>query len=86
MIRAERSSVAAVTAVAGPVRSLSPPRAILLGGLTVGDLVVLPLSALHGTGLPSALAVLLNGVLIHIVGVGTPSALFARAAQRVQAA
>ena len=177
MIRAERSSVAAVTAVAGPVRSLSPPRAILLGGLTVGvldgldallffglrngigpvriftgiaggllgrdaamagawptallglvlhflmattivtvfylasrrlpfltrrplvwgplygiavyltmNLIVLPLSALHGTGLPSALAVLLNGVLIHIVGVGTPSALFARAAQRVQAA
>lgn len=44
-------------------------------------LVVLPLSALHGTGLPRALPVLLNAVLIHIVGVGTPSALFARAAQ-----
>jgi uncharacterized membrane protein YagU involved in acid resistance len=43
-------------------------------------LVVLPLSALHGTGLPHALPVLLNGVLIHIIGVGTPSALFARAA------
>jgi hypothetical protein len=44
------------------------------------NLVVLPLSALHGTGLPSVLPVLLNGVLIHIIGVGTPSALFARAA------
>ena len=44
------------------------------------NLVVLPLSALHGTGLPSALPVLLNGLLIHIIGVGTPSALFARAA------
>lgn len=44
------------------------------------NLVVLPLSALHGTGLPQALPVLLNGVLIHIIGVGTPSALFARAA------
>lgn len=46
------------------------------------NLVVLPLSALHGTGLPPALPVLLNGVLIHIIGVGTPSALFARAATR----
>ena len=46
------------------------------------NLVVLPLSALHGTGLPSALPVLLNGLLIHIVGVGTPTALFARAATR----
>lgn len=44
------------------------------------NLVVLPLSALHGTGLPSALPVLFNGILIHIIGVGIPSALFARAA------
>ena len=44
------------------------------------NVVVLPLSALHGTGLPSAVPVLLNGILIHILGVGTPSALFARAA------
>jgi len=43
------------------------------------NLVVLPLSALHGTGLPQAVPVLLNGLLIHIIGVGTPSALFARA-------
>ena len=46
------------------------------------NLVVLPLSALHGTGLPQALPVLWNGVLIHLVGVGTPSAVFARAAQQ----
>jgi len=45
----------------------------------VMNLVVVPLSALHGTGLPHALPVLLNGILIHIIGVGTPSALFARA-------
>lgn len=51
----------------------------------VMNLVVLPLSALHGTGLPSALPVLLNGILIHIVGVGTPSALVARAAARANA-
>jgi len=44
------------------------------------NLVVLPLSALHGTGLPHAPPVLLNGLLIHIIAVGTPSALFARAA------
>jgi len=43
------------------------------------NLVALPFSALPGTGLPQAVPVLLNGLLIHIVGVGTPSALFARA-------
>jgi hypothetical protein len=43
------------------------------------NLVVLPLSALRGTGLPQAVPVLLNGLLIHILGVGMPSALFARA-------
>ncbi len=47
------------------------------------NLVVVPLSALHGTGLPHALPVLLNGILIHIIGVGTPSAWFARQAQVV---
>ncbi len=46
------------------------------------NLVVIPLSAIHGTGLPSALPVLVNGLLIHIFGVGIPSALFARAAER----
>ncbi len=45
----------------------------------VMNLLVVPLSALHGTGLPHALPVLFNGILIHIIGVGTPSALFARA-------
>jgi hypothetical protein len=40
---------------------------------------------IHGTGLPSALPVLVNGILIHIVGVGLPSALFARAAAPVPA-
>ncbi|HEV8399693.1 MAG TPA: hypothetical protein VGQ18_07615 [Gemmatimonadales bacterium] len=45
------------------------------------NLVVLPLSALHGTGLPQAVPVLLNGLLIHMIGVGTPSALFARAGE-----
>jgi hypothetical protein len=52
----------------------------------VMNLVVLRLSALHVTGLPSALPVLVNGVLIHIVGVGLPSALFARAAALVPTA
>jgi hypothetical protein len=48
----------------------------------VMNLVVLPLSALHTTGLPSAVPVLVNGLLIHVIGVGLPSALFARAATR----
>jgi len=40
------------------------------------NLVVVPLSAAaHG---PRSLAVVINGVLIHIFGVGLPSALFAR--------
>ncbi len=55
-----------------------------IGAYLVMNFVVLPLSALHGTGLPSALPVLLNGLLIHIIGVGTPSALFARAATRAR--
>jgi hypothetical protein len=41
--------------------------------------IVLPLSA-AGVGGPKALPVLVNGILIHLVGVGLPSALFARAA------
>ncbi|MGH7566504.1 MAG: hypothetical protein ACREK2_06720 [Gemmatimonadota bacterium] len=43
------------------------------------NLVVLPLSA-AGSGMPS-LPVVVNGVLIHIFGVGLPAALFARAAR-----
>ena len=54
-----------------------------IAAYVVMNLVVLPLSALHGTGVPSALPVLANGLLIHIIAVGTPSALFARAAQTV---
>lgn len=44
------------------------------------NLVVLPLSALHSTPDLSPSVGLLNGVLIHIFGIGVPSALFARAA------
>ena len=46
------------------------------------NLVVLPLSATSGGGgFPPPFAILLNGVLIHIFGVGLPSAFFARAAR-----
>ena len=48
--------------------------------------VVVPLSAIHAVrGLPS-LPVLANGLLIHVFGVGIPTALFARAAAPAQAA
>ena len=46
----------------------------------VMNYIVLPLSASGGGGTPKALAVLINGVAIHIVGVGIPSAVTARAA------
>ena len=55
--------------------TLSRTRAIIYGGLTVGAL-----DALDAIVLPSAFPVLANGILIHIFGVGLPSALFARAA------
>ena len=45
----------------------------------VMNFVVIPLSAANSG--PKALSVLINGVLIHILGVGLPSALFARAAR-----
>jgi hypothetical protein len=45
----------------------------------VMNLAVLPLAGV-GSGLPANPAVLANGVLIHVAGVGIPSALFARAA------
>ena len=45
------------------------------------NLVVLPLSALHVSPNLSPSAGLLNQVLIHIFGIGIPSALFARAAR-----
>ena len=44
------------------------------------NLVVLPLSKGGGPSLPAA-PVLANGLLIHMFGVGLPSALFARAAR-----
>lgn len=47
----------------------------------VMTLVVVPASAIHAApALPTKLAVLLNGLLIHAFGVGIPAALFARAA------
>ena len=42
--------------------------------------VVIPLSAITRGPAPVALPVLINGLLIHMFGVGLPSALFARAA------
>jgi len=45
----------------------------------VMNFVVVPLSAAGGA--PRTLPVVLNGVLIHIVGVGIPAALFTRAAR-----
>ena len=45
---------------------------------TLMNLVVLPLSAAGRPTFP--LPVLVNGLLIHMFGVGLPSALFARAA------
>ncbi len=47
----------------------------------VMNLVVVPLSAVPSPG-PKPLPVVVNGVLIHLLGVGLPSALFARAARR----
>lgn len=41
--------------------------------------VVVPMSA-AGAGAPPPLAVVLNGILIHVFGVGMPAALFVRAA------
>ncbi|HMB91490.1 MAG TPA: hypothetical protein VKP65_11625 [Rhodothermales bacterium] len=46
--------------------------------------VVVPLSAASSG--PLSLAVLINGLLIHVVGVGLPSALFARAASASRSA
>jgi len=44
----------------------------------VMNLVVIPLSKIGGPAMPAA-PVLANGLLIHMFGVGLPSALFARA-------
>lgn len=64
-----------VTVNHGP---LSPARTLILGALTVGNLLVLPLSAAV-TG-PRTVPVVVNGLLIHLLGVGLPAASFARAA------
>ena len=56
----------------------------LLYGLVayaVMNLVVLPLSKVGGPAMP-AMPVLVNGLLIHMFGVGLPSALFAASARR----
>jgi hypothetical protein len=47
----------------------------------VMNLVVIPLSKIGGPSMPPA-AVLANGLLIHMFGVGLPAALFARAVGR----
>ena len=54
----------------------------LLYGLVayaVMNLVVIPLSRIGGPAMPAA-PVLVNGLLIHMFGVGLPAALFSRAA------
>jgi hypothetical protein len=51
-----------------------------LAAYAVMNLVVLPLSKVGGPTLPPP-PVLANGLLIHMLGVGLPSALFARAAR-----
>ncbi len=59
----------------------------VIGGLLYGlvvyavmNLVVIPLSRIGGPTMPAP-PVLANGLLIHLFGVGLPSALVARAAQ-----
>ena len=66
-----------------PLLTRHPVSCGLLYGVVVYavmNLVVLPLSKVGGPSLP-AMPVLANGLLIHMLGVGLPSALFARAAR-----
>jgi hypothetical protein len=61
----------------------------VLYGVTVYfvmTLVIVPASAIHAVRALPSLPVLVNGLLIHALGVGIPAALFARAATRWQAA
>ena len=61
----------------------------VLYGVTVYfvmTLVIVPASAIHAVRALPSLPVLVNGLLIHALGVGIPAALFARAAARWQAA
>ena len=53
-----------------------------LGVYAFMNYVVVPLSAAASSG-STPLPVLLNGLIIHVVGVGLPSALFARASRRM---
>ena len=50
----------------------------------VMNYVVIPLSAAPGTGSMPALPVLINGLLIHIFGIGIPAMWFAREALRAR--
>jgi hypothetical protein len=66
-----------------PVLTRHPVVCGLLYGLAayaVMNLVVIPLSKIGGPTMPAA-PVLANGLLIHMFGVGLPTALFARAAR-----
>src|SRR5688572_8845759 len=63
-----------------PLLTRRPVLCGLLYGLVayaVMNLVVIPLSRIGGPTMPAA-AVLANGLLIHMFGVGLPAALFAR--------
>ena len=51
-----------------------------LAAYAVMNLVVIPLSKIGGPAMPAA-PVLINGLLIHMFGVGLPAALAARAAR-----
>lgn len=50
----------------------------------VMNYIVIPLSAAGGGGGPKPTVVLVNGLLIHILGVGIPAAYAARAASRAR--
>ena len=52
-----------------------------IAAYAVMNLVVIPLSKIGGPSMP-ATPVLVNGLLIHMLGVGLPSALFTKAAAR----
>jgi hypothetical protein len=80
--------IVAVLVLASRAVPLLAARPFLVGPLygvaayLVMNLIVVPLSAAGGTaGLPRG-AVLANGLLIHLIGVGLPAALAVRAARR----
>jgi hypothetical protein len=53
-----------------------------LAAYAVMNFVVMPLSAIGPRTAPLPVPVLVNGLLIHVFGVGLPAALVARAASR----